>query len=807
MKPFSSLFALLLILVISTSSYAQRQMENLNRGLVAVKTSAGVLVQWRILGPEYKDNATYNLYRGSQLIKSDLTVSNYLDTQNNGEKYTVRAVINGTEQGLSKEVAPFDQVFFKFPVRAINGAFDKYEINDASVGDLDGDGEYEIVIKRLSIDATVTATTYHYLEAYKMDGTFMWAINLGPNMINAVEVNFLVYDLDGDGKAEVATRTSDDFTDGAGNKIGDRDNDGKTNYRSTAALNTTYYRIHGPDYISIFEGTTGKEIAWDKYIARDPMVQWGSAGMNDGQLSHRAEKCMWSVAYLDGKNPSFIITRGIYHRIKIEAWDFKNGSLSKRWAYDSDPNGIPTNYSGSGYHNMIVGDIDGDGRDEIIYGSMAVDENGKGIYSTGFGHGDSQHLADIDPDKEGLEHYGCLEGANGSSVPGVLLRNAATGQKQWSLTSSGDIGRCLTADIDENHKGYEFWSSEGSGIYNSKGTKISDSQPTAAGGGSTYNFGIWWDGDVMRELLDRTVITKWNASKQGTDRVATLYNITDVADNNGTKSNPCLTADILGDWREEIIYKSSKNDSIVVFVTPYSTTQRMYTLMHDPNYRTAISWQQNSYNQPPNLSFYFGVGMDTPPAPNMTMIIPTSVALGTPSNQNTSKAKEPVELTANVESSKGISSVTFYATDKATMTMTTLGTDTDAPYSFNWTPSTEGTYYLVAKATEAAGSIINSNIITYNVSEASTEINPMNLTLGGNFNLRQAGDLLYYNTSNAGSHIVLYQINGKILRRQELTSNQGTLALDEMAPNPGLYIAIIEQNGVAKSRLLIEKTR
>lgn len=292
MKPFSSLFGLLVILVMTTSSFGQRPMENLDRGTVAVPVTGGVLVQWRITGPEYTKNATYNLYRGSELIKSGLTESNYIDKEKNGQGYSVSAVIQGVEQNRSAEVAPLDSQFFKIPVRAINGAFDKYEINDASVGDLDGDGEYEIVVKRLSIDATPAATTYHYLEAYKLDGTFMWAINLGPNMINAVEVNFLVYDLDGDGKAEVATRTSDDFTDGAGNKIGDRDNDGKTNYRSTAALNTTYYRIHGPDYISIFDGQTGKEIAWDKYIARDPLIQWGSSGMSDSQLSHRAEKCM-----------------------------------------------------------------------------------------------------------------------------------------------------------------------------------------------------------------------------------------------------------------------------------------------------------------------------------------------------------------------------------------------------------------------------------------------------------------------------------------------------------------------------------
>jgi rhamnogalacturonan endolyase len=505
-------------------------------------------------------------------------------------------------------------------VRAIGGAFDKYEINDASVGDLDGDGQYEIVIKRLSIDATPEATTYHYLEAYKLDGTFMWAINLGPNMINKVEVNFLVYDLDGDGKAEVATRTSDGFTDGTGRNIGDRDGDGKVSYRSTAALNSSYYRIHGPDYISIFEGKTGKEITWGPYIGRDPLSQWGTAGMNDGQLSHRAEKCMWSVAYLDGVNPSFIITKGIYHRIKLEAWNFRDGKLAKQWAYDTDPNGVASKYTGSGYHNFIVGDVDADGKDEIMYGSMGVDESGKGMYSTGFGHGDAQHLADINPDIKGLEHFACLEGANGSTVPGMNLRNASSGTSQWMLTADGDIGRCMTADIDPNSKGYEMWSSANTNIYSATGTVLSTTQPTTAGGGASYNFGIWWDGDLMRELLDRTVITKWNAANKATDRVATLYNVASIHANNDTKSNPSLQADIVGDWREEAIFPTADNTGLVVFVTPFATSQRMYTLMHDPNYRTAISWQQNSYNQPPNLGFHFGTGMATPPAPSIVEI-------------------------------------------------------------------------------------------------------------------------------------------------------------------------------------------
>lgn len=612
--------ALLGVLVLSVSSHAQHKMERLGRGTVAVPITGGVMVNWRITGPEYASKATYNLYRGATKIASGLEVSNYTDAAGTGEGYSVAAVIGGVEQGRSPAVAPLAKQFFTIPVRAINGSYAAYEINDASVGDLDGDGEYEIVIKRLSIDDTPAATTYHYLEAYKLDGTFMWAINLGPNMINKVEINFLVYDLDGDGKAEVATRTSDGLTDGTGKYYGDRDGDGKVSYRATAALNSSYYRIEGPDYISIFDGATGKELAHDKYIARDPLAQWGTSGMNASQLSHRATKCMWSVAYLDGVNPSFVISRGIYHRIKLEAWHYRNGSLGKEWAWDSDPNGVATAYTGQGDHNFIVGDVDGDGRDEIMYGAMGVDEYGKGMYSTGYGHGDAQHLADINPDIKGLEHFSCLEGANGTTVPGMSLRNATTGAIQWKLTADGDIGRCMTADIDPNHKGYEIWSSANSNIYSSTGQLISTVQPTTAGGGATYNFGIWWDGDLLRELLDRTVITKWNATSKSTDRVATLYNIAGIVANNSTKSNPSLMADVLGDWREEAIFPKDDQTGLVVFATPFPTTQRMYTLMHDPNYRTAISWQQNSYNQPPNLGFYFGVGMAEPPAPNIAVI-------------------------------------------------------------------------------------------------------------------------------------------------------------------------------------------
>jgi rhamnogalacturonan endolyase len=718
-------------------------MEFLDRGTVAVPTSEGVMVNWRITGTEYAEGAVYNLYRGDTRIASDLMVSNYLDGGSNGESYSVAAVINGVEQERSVAVTALSDVYFTIPVRAIDGSYDAYEINDASVGDLDGDGEYEIVVKRLSIDATPEATTYHYLEAYEMDGTFLWAINLGPNMLNKVEINFLVYDLDGDGKAEVATRTSDGFTDGEGNYVGDRDGDGQISYRATAAYNSSYYRIHGPDYISIFDGESGREITWDWYIDREPMVQWGLSGMNASQLSHRATKCMWSVAYTDGVNPSFVISRGIYHRIKLEAWHFRNGDLTKEWAFDSDPNGVATSYTGSGFHNLAVGDVDGDGRDEVMYGSMAVDEYGNGMYSTGFGHGDAAHLADINPDIGGLEHFSCLEGANGSTIPGLSLRNAATGSIQWSLAATGDIGRCMSADIDENHRGYEIWGSEGSGIYSSTGELISTSQPTTAGGGGTFNFGVWWDGDVMRELLDRTVITKWSAANQWTERTSTLYNITSVSANNSTKSNPTLMADILGDWREEIIYRNSANTQMVVFVTPHTTDQRMYSLMHDPNYRTAISWQQNSYNQPPNLSFYFGVGMDTPPVPDINIVRlnqAASITLTAPEDGGSSRVNESIAMRAAVEDDYGIEKVMFYVTDASTMTMTAVGEVTSEPYTVNWIPSIEGTYYMVAKVTDSHGLLTNSNIITYRVTAAE----PMIFV----YEYDNSGDMSWENTNS-----------------------------------------------------------
>ncbi len=611
-------FLLVGAMLFSFVGFSQRIMEDLDRGLIAMRTgNNSVLVSWRITGDEYRQDATYNLYRGTTIIASDLTVSNFVDEISTDESYSVAAIIDGVEHEQSATASVRGWEYFDIPVQPIDGTFNNHNINDASVGDLDGDGEYEIVVKRLANNEDPSSSHYHHLQAYELDGTFMWDINLGPNLLHNQEVNFLVYDLDNDGKAEIATRTSDGMIDGLGNNIGDRDADGQVNYRSTAVQNTFWFRVDGPDYISIFDGETGGEIAWDMYIDREPIDQWGLVGQNLSQLGHRATKCMWAVAYTDGVHPSFVISRGIYHRIKLEAWHFRDGKLTQEWAWDSDPNDSPSAYTAQGNHNLAAGDLDGDGRDEITYGGMAIDENGMGLYTTNFGHGDAAHLADINPNVPGLEYFSCQEHANGTSIPGISIRNAADGTIYWKNPSSGDIGRCMAGDIDSEFYGMEVWGSDGSGLRSCTGELISQNIPTGVGGGVSYNFGIWWDGDVQREIYDRDIIAKWNSNTKSTDRLLTFWRIADATYNNGSKANPCLMADVLGDWREEVILRDGASTKMIVFVSPYSTDQRMYTLMHDPNYRSAIAWQNNTYNQPPNLGFYFGGGMDTPPVPDM----------------------------------------------------------------------------------------------------------------------------------------------------------------------------------------------
>ena len=594
-----------------------RYMENLDRGVVAVSTGSGIYIGWRMLGTDPTDIA-FNVYRNStKLNSSPITAStNYLDTSGSaGNTYSIVPVIGGVEQEASQPVTVWGSFCHAISLEPISGS---YTPNDASIGDLDGDGQYEIVLKRLSTDISQTSTTFHVIEAYRLDGTFLWRINLGPNNLYAPEeINPMVYDFDSDGLAEVALRTCEGNVDGTGVSIGDIDGDGETDYRDSIATpgSEQWFMTEGPEFLSIFDGLTGEEIARTDYIERDPDLQWGSAGMTTGQYAHRANKCMMTPAYLDGQRPSLVICRGIYDRIKMEAWNFRDGSLSNVWSFDSDN---WSGYDGQGNHNLTVGDVDSDGKDEIVYASMCVDDNGNGLYTTGLGHGDALHMSDMIPDRQGLEVFQCHE-----SYPyGTTLRDAGTGEILWQLTSTGDTGRCCAAHIDSSYPGYQMWSVASGGTYNAVDQSLISTNVPNWG-----NFLIWWDGDLQREILDvadsagHPKIDKWGGD--GAYRLLTLYNYPvsyGTLGINGSKGNPCISSDILGDWREECIYRSDDNTQLYIYTTTNVTSYRFYTLMHDSQYRTAIAWQCNMYNQPPHPSFYIGAGMSTPPTPDITLI-------------------------------------------------------------------------------------------------------------------------------------------------------------------------------------------
>jgi len=586
---------------------AQRQLEKLDHGTLAIKVSSGVYVNWRIPGTEWH-GISYNLYRdGTKLNSSPITgASNYLDESGNlNSTYYVRPIVKEIEQAADDTVRVWANSYFDIPVRDLEG---NYELNDASVGDLDGDGNYEIIVKRIPFDISLESVFMPLIEAYRMDGTFLWAIDLGPNQINTTQINFAVYDLDGDGRSEVAIKTSEGTIDGTGVKIGDVNGDGITNYRSTA---TDANIIDGPEFLSVYEGKTGKELVRTDYIGRDPLTQWGEPGLGTYPLAHRASSTMMAIVYIDGKTPSLVICRGIYYRTKMVAFNFRDGSLSELWKFDNAE--CPPEYRGQGNHNLSVADVDQDGRDEIIYGSMTIDHDGKGLYGTGLGHGDALHVTDINPDRQGLEVWQAHETSTGGTY-----RDARTGEIMQQYVANRDMGRACAGDITAEYRGLEMWGATECPLYSATGENIGLSP-------WPVNFMIWWDGDLLREFLDHNwqgndlgagigTISKYDGTQAGVN----LLTANGTYTNNYTKGNPCLSADILGDWREEVIWRTTDNKNMRIYTTTIPTDYRIYTLMHDPQYRIAIAWQNNSYNQPPHPGFYLADGMDSVPPPPMT---------------------------------------------------------------------------------------------------------------------------------------------------------------------------------------------
>lgn len=606
-------------------------MEKLDRGIVAVRTNPEeVFISWRLLGTDPAKTG-FNLYRGSlKLNNKPITgATNFIDKITSDEIYSVKAVIKGKEQKEINSSKVWARYFIKIPLNrpsmgTVKGEVQRpqrqernrpidtlnranrpsgpppgfemearpsnprqytYSPGDASIADIDGDGQYEIVLKWDPSNARDNAqdgfTGNVILDAYELDGKQLWRINLGKNIrAGAHYTQFLVFDFDGDGKAEVACKTADGTIDGTGKAVGDSTKD---------YINEVGRILSGPEFLTIFNGLTGEAMQTVDYIpGRGDICAWGA---NECK-GNRVDRFLACVAYLDGVHPSLLMGRGYYGRLTIAAWDWRNGKLTQRWFFDSDKG--HSEYMGQGNHNLSVGDIDNDGKDEIVYGSSTYDDNGEPLYTTGMGHGDAMHLSDLDPDLPGLEVWAVKETGGRGSV----LHSAKDGKILVQIPDSNDVGRGLAADIYPNHRGCELWSSATHGIYDIKGQKITDAMPSV-------NFRIYWDGDLQDELLDRSFIDDWDYVNHKPVRLldASQFDGTSI---NGSKATPVVSADILGDWREEVILRGRDNASLLLFTTTIPTSYRMPTLMHDPVYRLGVAWQNVVYNQPPHLGYFIG---------------------------------------------------------------------------------------------------------------------------------------------------------------------------------------------------------
>lgn len=603
---------LLLVLALNTRvTIAQRVMEKLNRALVAVPDGAGkAFLSWRCLAAD-PENLSFNLYRqekGAKKIKINaspiVSVTSFLDSGLDSTKeyaYSITMLSNGKE---SETVSSFvfaanAKRYLSIPLQTPAG----YSPNDASVGDLDGDGGYEIILHQTGRgrdNASAGFSDAPIFQAYKLDGTLLWTINLGKNIREGAHyTQFMVFDLDGDGIAEVCMKTADGTIDGLGKPIGDSSKD----YR-----NKDGKILDGPEFFTVFDGRTGAALATVPYLpARGDIGAWGGRGGNGGndKSGNRVDRFTACVAYLDGVLPSVVMCRGYYGRTVLAAWDWRGGKLSSRWVFDSENGANP--FSGMGNHNLSVADVDADGKDEIIFGSMCVDDNGKGLYTTGLRHGDAIHVSDLDPANPGLEVYGVHEIEDNTKGAGTAMYDAKSGKILWTSDMDKDVGRGVAADIDPTYPGAEAWGGS-EGLKSAKGESIGASP-------RSVNFIIQWDGEPLYELLNGTSIEKWDYQNKQLVKILDAREYGCVS-NNGSKSNPVLSGDILGDWREEVIYRSADNKELRIFSTNLPTTHKFYSLMQDPQYRLSVAWQNVGYNQPPHTSFFMGDGMKNPPKPH-----------------------------------------------------------------------------------------------------------------------------------------------------------------------------------------------
>jgi hypothetical protein len=565
--------------------------EHLNRGLISIRTGTGNFVSWRLLSSDPAGTA-FNVYRGSTKVNSTPITqgTNYLDAGAPAKaSYTVRPVSNGVEQltaaATDAAVTPF-ATSMDIPIQkpaggtTPDGVAYTYSANDASVGDLDGDGQYEIVLKwdpSNSHDNSQSGYTGNvFIDAYKLNGTRLWRIDLGRNIRAGQHyTQFQVFDYDGDGKAEVVMKTADGTRSGTGQVIGSSTAD----YRNTAG-----YVLAGPEFLTVFNGQTGAAMATTNFVpARGTVSSWGDS------YGNRVDRFLAGTAYVDGSRPSIIMARGYYTRTVITAWDWRNGALTRRWTFDSNSSSNGSAWTAQGNHQLSIADVDGDGRDEIMYGSMVIDDNGNGLWVNGTAHGDAYHVGDLIPSRPGLEVF---KPSEHTDKPADWMGDARTGQIIWQHPSCGcDNGRGVSEDIYAGSPGAESWSAAVGGLTSASGQNIGRKP-------SSVNFVVWWDGDAQRELLDGTHIDKY-----GTGGDTRLLTASGVHSNNGTKAVPTLSADILGDWREEVIWPTTNDTALRIYSTTDATSISHVSLMQDRQYREAVAWQNTAYNQPPHPSF------------------------------------------------------------------------------------------------------------------------------------------------------------------------------------------------------------
>ncbi len=598
------------------TAYAQegkRQVEALDRGIVAFKTGDGVYLSWRFLGTDGADTS-FELYRdGQKITTAPITAStNYLDASGTEQaSYVLHTLQGGVEAEQSKPISVWENNYLDIPLDkpapgvTPDGKEYDYSPNDAACGDLDGDGEYEIILKWMpSNSGDNMADGYRgnvYLDAYKLNGTKLWRIDLGVNIrAGAHYTPFLVYDFDGDGYAELVCKTADGTTDGKGNVIGQAEKD----WRSSAGV-----ILEGPEYLTLFDGQTGKSLDTIEYepgrgIHGTPGVlnkeYWGD------DFGNRSERYLAAVAYLNGKTPSVLVSRGYYVNFGMTAYDIVNKKFQKRWFFDTAEEGNEK-FAGQGNHNLAVADVDEDGFDEIVFGACTIDHDGSGIYSNELGHGDAIHVSDFDPESPGLEIFSCFE----HEPYGAALRKASNGEIIFRYTADSDTGRAIAGNFSAENPGAEFSASLGDDLWNSKGEAIGTWSSITKW---MQNFTIYWDGDLEQEVMERTMIDGYGKGRVFTAR--------DVAYINGTKGNSSLAADLLGDWREEVIWPTQDGNFLRLYHTDFPTEYRIATLMHDTQYRVQIATQNVGYNQPAHTSFFLGTGYDLPKQPQVEAVKP-----------------------------------------------------------------------------------------------------------------------------------------------------------------------------------------